>query len=67
MIIAKKGYNYPIKKKIPLILLLNLFGTLIISLLMSFVKMFSEIFANRLKNKKHEAICFVFFILVPIS
>ena len=31
MIMAKKGYVYPIKKKIPLILLLNLFGNFIIA------------------------------------
>ena len=41
---AKKGYNYPIKKKIPLILLLNLFGITIISHFLRFVNMFSEIY-----------------------
>ena len=37
---AKKGYTYSIKKKIPLILLLNLFGIVIISQLLRFVKIF---------------------------
>ena len=41
---AKKGYNYPIKKKIPLILPLNLFGTVIISHFLQFVNIFSEIY-----------------------
>ena len=41
---AKKGYNYPIKKKIPLILLLNLFGTVIIAQFSRFVNIFSEIY-----------------------
>ena len=41
---AKKGYNYPIKKKIPLILLLNLFGISIISQLLLFVNIFSKIY-----------------------
>ena len=41
---AKKGYIYPIKKKIPLILLLNLFGIIIISQFFWFVNMFSEIY-----------------------
>ena len=44
MIIANKGSNYPIKKKIPLILLLNLFGIIIISHFLRFVNMFSEIY-----------------------
>ena len=48
MIMAKKGYNYPIKKKIPLIPLLNLFGTVIISKFLRFVNMFSEILSNYL-------------------
>ena len=43
MIMAKKGYNYPIKKKIPLILLLNLFGIFIISQFGRFVNIFSKI------------------------
>ena len=37
---AKKGYNYPIKKKIPLTLLLNLFGTFIITQKIQFVNRF---------------------------
>ena len=49
---AKKGYNYPIKKKIPLILLLNLFGTVIISQFLRFVNMFSEILSNYLLEEK---------------
>ena len=43
MIMAKKGYNYPVKKKIPLILLLNLFGIFIISQFLRFVNIFSRI------------------------
>ena len=45
---AKKGYNYPIKKKIPLILLLNLFGMTIISQFSRFVNIFSENLSNYL-------------------
>ena len=45
---AKKGYIYPIKKKIPLILLLNLFGIFIISHFFWFVNIFSEILSNYL-------------------
>ena len=41
---AKKGYNYPIKKKIPLILLLNLFGIPIITHFEQFVNIFSEFY-----------------------
>ena len=41
---AKKGYNYPIKKKIPLILLLNLFGIIIISHFLRFVNIFNAIY-----------------------
>ena len=48
MIMAKKGYNYPIKKKIPLILLLNLFGFFIISQLFCFVNIFREILSHYL-------------------
>ena len=39
---AKKGYIYPIMKKIPLILLLNLFGTIIISQFFRFVNRFNK-------------------------
>jgi len=39
---AKKGYNYPIKKKIPLILLLNLFGILIIHFFRKYFNSFRE-------------------------
>ena len=48
MIMAKKGYNYPIKKKIPLILLLNLFGIIIISHFLRFVNIFGENLSNYL-------------------
>ena len=48
MIMAKKGYNYPIKKKIPLILLLNLFGITIISHFLRFVNIFREILSHYL-------------------
>ena len=41
---AKKGYNYPIKKKIPLILLLNLFGSFIVSQFFPFVNRFCEFY-----------------------
>ena len=41
---AKKGYNYPIKKKIPLILLLNLFGITIIAQFLRVVNIFSKIY-----------------------
>ena len=41
---AKKGYNYPIKKKIPLILLLNLFGILIIHFFRMYSSYFLEIY-----------------------
>ena len=51
---AKKGYNYPIKKKIPLILLLNLFGIFIISQLLRFVNIFSEVSEHYFpKNSLH--------------
>ncbi len=48
MIMAKKGYNYPIKKKKLLIPLLNLFGTIIIPPFLRFVSIFSEILSNYL-------------------
>ena len=48
MIMAKKEYDYPIKKKIPLILLLNLFGSYIISQFSAFVKIFCEKLSNYL-------------------
>ena len=41
---AKKGYIYPIKKKIPLILLLNLFGSFIVSQFFPFVNRFCEFY-----------------------
>ena len=41
---AEKGYIYPIKKKIPLILLLNLFGMAIISQFLRFVNIVFEIY-----------------------
>ena len=44
MIMAKKGYIYPIKKKIPLILLLNLFGSFIVSQFFPFVNRFCEFY-----------------------
>lgn len=40
---GEKRYNYPIKKKIPLILLLNLFGIFIVSHFFRFVNIFIEI------------------------
>ena len=43
---AKNGDNYPIKKKIPLILLLNLFGVIIISQFLRFVNTFDKIYKN---------------------
>ena len=39
---AKKGYVYPIKRKIPLILLLNLFGIFIITHFSRFVNAFMK-------------------------
>ena len=52
MIMAKKGYIYPIKKKIPLIILLNLFGMVIISQISRFVNIFSENLSNYLPGSK---------------
>ena len=49
---AKKGYNYPIKKKIPLILLLNLFGITIISHFLRFVNIFREVLSHYLPGGK---------------
>ena len=43
MIMAKKGYKSPIKKKIPLILLLNLFGIYIIAQFLRFVNILSRV------------------------
>ena len=57
MIMAKKGYNYPIKKKIPLILLLNLFGMVIISQISRFVKIFSENLSNYLPGGRKSLPC----------
>ena len=54
---AKKGYNYPIKKKIPLILLLNLFGTIIISHFLQFVNIFGEIYRNYLPEGRKSLPC----------
>ena len=51
---AKKGYNYPIKKKIPLILLLNLFGTVIISHFLQFVNIFGKNLPNYLPGGRKE-------------
>jgi len=50
MIMAKKGYNYPIKKKIPLILLLNLFGSFIISQFARFVNIFVKFYNITLRE-----------------
>ena len=47
---AKKGYNYPIKKKIPLILLLNLFGSFIISQFARFVNIFVKFYNITLRE-----------------
>ena len=52
MIMAKKGYNYPIKKKIPLILLLNLFGITTISHILWFVNIFRKILSLYLPGGK---------------
>ena len=65
MIMAKKGYNYPLKKKIPLILLLNLFGISIISQFLRFVNIFSEILAYYIsgeagKTSLHKGASFMF-------
>ena len=57
MIMAKKGYIYPIKKKIPLILLLNLFGAIIISQFSRFVNIFSKILSNYLPGDKKSLPC----------
>ena len=54
---AKKGYNYPVKKKIPLILLLNLFGITIISLFLRFVNMFSEIYSITFREVEKSLPC----------
>ena len=52
MIMVKKGHIYPIKKKIPLILLLNLFGILIISHFWRFVNIFSEFYSIAFREVK---------------
>jgi len=57
MIMAKKGYNYPIKKKIPLIPLLNLFGTVIISQFLRFVNIFSKILSKYLPGGGKSLLC----------
>ena len=54
---AKKGYNYPIKKKIPLILLLNLFGTIIIPQFLWFVNIFSESYKMTFQKLKKPPLC----------
>ena len=54
MIMAKKGYNYPIKKKIPLILLLNLFGITIIAKFLRLVNIFSKILSKYLLGGRKE-------------
>ena len=51
---AKKGYNYPIKKKIPLILLLNLFGITIIAKFLRLVNIFSKILSKYLLGGRKE-------------
>ncbi len=38
----KKGYNYSLKKKIPLTLLLNLFGMLIVAQILQNIKVLCE-------------------------
>ena len=62
MIMAKKGYSYPTKKKIPLILLLNLFGIIIISLFSLFVNVFMEFYSITFREAKslpyHFPVCF---------
>ena len=40
----KKGYNYPLKKNIPIARLLSSFGIIIISQISRFVNMYSEIY-----------------------
>lgn len=47
---GEKRYFYPIKKKIPLILLLNLFGIVIISHFLCFVNIFLNFSLNYLTN-----------------
>ena len=55
---AKKGYIYPIKKKIPLIILLNLFGTVIISQFSRFVNILVKIYPNYLpRGRKKPPLC----------
>ena len=54
---AKKGYNYPIKKKIPLILLLNLFGIIIISHFLQSVNIFCENLPNYLPGGRKSLPC----------
>ena len=51
---AKKRYNYPIKKKIPLILLLNLFGITIVAQFLRLVNIFSKILFNHLLGGRKE-------------
>ena len=57
MIMAKKGYNYPIKKKIPLILLLNLFGIFIVSHFLRFVNMFDEFYMITFREAEKSLPC----------
>ena len=52
MIMAKKGYNYSLKKKIPLILLLNLFGIFIIPQFAWFVNIFGKVSKKYLPRAK---------------
>ena len=53
---AKKGYIYPTKKKIPLTLLLNLFGIFIISQFLRFVNMFYEIYTVPFGRQKRASL-----------
>ena len=54
---VKKGYNYSIKKKITLILLLNLFGIFIISQFLRFVNIFREFLSNCLWEDRKSLPC----------
>ena len=47
---GEKRYNYSLKKKIPLILLLNLFGNFIITQFLKFVNIVDKIFKITFRN-----------------
>ena len=58
MIMAKKGYNIPIKTKIPLIQIFSLCSSFIISRFLRFVNMLSKILFNHLPGgRKKPPLC----------